>query len=213
MIIKTAAFMAVEDNRVTVGFGTQTPYGTWYDTHYVPLQTAYLAAYQTWDNPATSTPVAFDNLKDAEKAFFPAYREFYGMMRASVLVTNASLEAMGYPPRSSGGHSHHPVDRYFIDLILKPLGNLVISVAFVNRDTGSSVIPYYLTGAVIYYVISDTPVVNQNALPYSRLATRSPLELTFSPEDRGKTVYLAARWQNRRGELGPWSEIVMAVIP
>jgi hypothetical protein len=213
MIVKTAAFMAVGDNRITIGFGSQTPYGTWYDTKYAPKLAAYLAAYQIWDNPATSTPVALDNLKDTEGDFFPAYREFYGMVRASALVSDASLEEMGYPPRPAGSHTPHPVDRYFIDLILKPLGNLVISVAFVNRDTGKSIIPYFLTGAVIYYMVSDTPVVNQNDLAHSRLASRSPLELIFSPENRGKTVYLAARWQNRRGELGPWSEIVAVVIP
>jgi hypothetical protein len=213
MITKTAAFMAVENNRTAIGFGSQTPYGIWYDTQYVPKQTAYLSAYQTWDSPVTSTPVALDNLKDAEKAFFPFYREFYGMMKASALVTDASLEAMGFPPRPAGGRSPHPVDRYFIDLIVKPLANLVISVAFVNRDTGKSIIPYFLTGAVIYYIISDTPVVDQNDLAHSRLASRSPFELIFSPGDRSKTVYLAARWQNRRGELGPWSEIVAAIIP
>ncbi|MDR1103417.1 MAG: hypothetical protein LBL42_06625 [Tannerella sp.] len=213
MITKTAAFMAVENNRTAIGFASQTPYGMWYDTDYVPPQTAYLSAYQTWDNPATGTQLAFDNLKDAEKAFFPVYREFYGMVKSSVLVSDASLEAMDFPPRPAGGHTPHPVDKYFIDLIVKPLGNLVLSVAFVNRDTGKSIIPYFLTGAVIYYAVSDTPVTNQNDLTFSRLASRSPFELIFSPEDRGKTVYLAARWQNRRGELGPWSEIVEVIIP
>jgi hypothetical protein len=213
MITKTAAFMAVEDNRMLIGFGSQTPYGMWYDANYVPKQTAYFTAYQTWDNPATSTPLALDNLKDAEEAFFPVYREFYGTVKASPLVTNAYLEEMGFPPRPSGGHSPHPVDKSFIDLIVKPLGNLVLSAAFVNRDTGSSVIPYYLTGAVIYYAVGDMPVTDQNALPFSRLASRSPLELSFDPEMRGQTVSLAARWQNQRGELGPWSEIVTAIIP
>jgi hypothetical protein len=213
MITKTAAFMAVENNRTTIGFGSQTPYGMWYDSDYAPLQTAYLSAYQTWDTPVTSTSMALDNLKDAEKAFFPAYREFYGMVKSSALVSDASLEAMDFPPRPAGSHTPHPVDKYFIDLIVKPLGNLVLSLAFVNRDSGKSVIPYFLTGAVIYYLISDMPVLDQNELSHSRLASRSPFELILTPADRGKTIYLAARWQNRRGELGPWSEIVAVVIP
>ena len=62
-------------------------------------------------------------------------------------------------------------------------------------------------------MVSDTPVVDQNALFHSKLATRSPHKFAFPPEQRGKTVYLAARWQNRRGELGPWSAIVSAIIP
>jgi hypothetical protein len=138
--------MAVADNRITVGIGAQTPRGIWYDAHYVPKEIVYLAAYGTWNNPATGTPVAFDNLKDAEEAFFPVYRDFYGLAKANPLVSN-------------------------------------------------------------------TPVVNHNLLTHSRLASRSPLELSFDPEERGKTVYLAARWQNRRGELGPWSDIISAIIP
>jgi hypothetical protein len=31
--------------------------------------------------------------------------------------------------------------------------------------------------------------------------------------DRGKTVYFCLCWENNRGEKGPWSEIVFAVIP
>jgi hypothetical protein len=213
MITKTTGFMAVEDNRIAIGFGHETPYGIWFDTYYVPKQTVYSAAYATWDNPATSTPVALDDLKDAENEFFPLYHTFYGTVKASPLVTNARLEELGFPPRPSGGHSPHPVDKTFIDLFVKPLGNLVLSAAFLNRDTGSSNIPYYLSGAVIYYAVGDTPVADQNLLPYSRLASRSPFELIFEPEQRGKMVSLAARWQNRRGELGPWSEIVTVIIP
>ncbi|MDR1407724.1 MAG: hypothetical protein LBJ23_06740 [Tannerella sp.] len=73
--------------------------------------------------------------------------------------------------------------------------------------TRSSVVPCYLVGAVVYYVGGDAPVEDQNAL------TRSPLELTFEPAQCGLTVSLAARRQNRRGELGPWSEIVSVIIP
>ncbi|MDR2139069.1 MAG: hypothetical protein LBP50_05940 [Tannerella sp.] len=213
LITKTTEFTSVEDNRILIGFGPATPLGAWYGTTYSPGLTAYNTAYQIWDTPATSTRLALDNLKDAEHVFFPVYREFYGTVKASPLVTNAQLEAMGFPPRSSGGHSPHPVDGTFIDLILKPLGSMALSVGFVNRDTGSSFVPYYLTGAVIYYAVGETPVSDQNALPHSRLASHSPFELIFNPSERGLTVSLAARWQNRRGELGPWSDIVTAVIP
>ncbi|MDR2785477.1 MAG: hypothetical protein LBB83_06145 [Treponema sp.] len=213
MIVKTTAWLSVEENRLLIGFGPATPTGIWYDTVYTPKLTVYTTAYAKWDNPATSTQMALEDLKDAEAAFFPLYRELYGMMKTSPLVTNAELEGMGLPPRPAGGHSPHPVDRVFAKLFLQPLGSLVLSATFQNRDTGSSVIPYYLTGAVLFYLISDTPVTSQNELTHSKLASRSPHEFIFEPEQRGKMVYMAARWQNRRGELGPWSDIVSAPIP
>lgn len=213
LIMKTAAFTAVDANRILIGFGADTPNGVWFDTVYAPKLAVYDTTYQIWDNPVTGTLLALDNLKDAENDFFPVYRQFYGVVKALPFVTNSLLEAMGFLPHRSGNYSHHPVDRTFINLIIKPLGNLMLSAAFENRDTGSSAIPYYLTGAVIYYAVSDTPVTGQAELPLSRLATRSPVNLIFEPKQRGKTVYIAARWQNRRGELGPWSEIVSAIIP
>jgi hypothetical protein len=213
MIVQTADFMGTPGNRDRIGFESTSASGAWYDSTYTPGQTAYFTRYKLWADPATSTSLALDNLKDAEEVFFPLYREFHATVKASPLVSNADLEEMGFPPRGTGEKSPHPVDRTFIDLNVIPLGNLVLNVAFEDRDTGSSAIPYYLTGAVIYYSVSDTPVVNQNELIASRLATRSPYELIFTPDQRGKNVYLAARWQNRRGELGPWSEIVTAIVP
>jgi hypothetical protein len=32
-------------------------------------------------------------------------------------------------------------------------------------------------------------------------------------EDRGKKLYFALRWENTRGEKGPWSEIHSTIIP
>jgi hypothetical protein len=30
---------------------------------------------------------------------------------------------------------------------------------------------------------------------------------------RGKRIYFRARWENNRGEKGPWSEIGESIIP
>jgi hypothetical protein len=45
------------------------------------------------------------------------------------------------------------------------------------------------------------------------MASRTPHTLQFTEEDRGKTVYIALRWQNERGNTGPWSDIKSTVIP
>ncbi|MDR1221638.1 MAG: hypothetical protein LBL07_01990 [Tannerella sp.] len=213
LIAKTATFMSDPENRATIGFATTTPSGAWFDTAYAPKSTIYEAAYQKWADPATNSSTALDNLKDSEKEFFPIYRTFYGAVKGSPLVSNASLEEMGFPPRPSGGHSPHPVDKLFVDINASPMGNYTIRVTFVNRDTGKSNVPDYLTGVVIYYVVSSTPIENPADLAFSRLATRAPYELTLDPALQGKTLYLAGRWQNARGELGPWSSIIKIIVP
>jgi hypothetical protein len=205
--------MADPENRATIGFAATTPSGAWFDTAYAPKHLIYDVAFQKWADPATSTPMVLDDLKDAEEVFFPLYRTFYGTVKASPLVTNAYLEDMGFPPRPSGGHSPHPVDKLFVNINASPMGNYTIKVTFENRDTGKSNVPGYLTGVVIYYIVSDTPVTNPADLAYSRLATHSPYELGLDPTQQGKTAYLAGRWQNARGERGPWSSIIKIIVP
>jgi hypothetical protein len=61
-------------------------------------------------------------------------------------------------------------------------------------------------------VISDEPVESLGKLSHSTFDTKTPLFLEFDREDRGKRVYLAMRWENTRGEKGPFSPIVSAVI-
>ncbi|MDR1896627.1 MAG: hypothetical protein LBR10_07550, partial [Prevotellaceae bacterium] len=182
-------------------------------TVYTSKLLIYNTEYGLWLNPATSTPLVLDDLKDAENAFFPVYRDFYGMVKASPLVTNADLEGMGFSPRPDGSRSHHPVNKMFININVIPFGAYILKIAFENRDTGSSVIPYYLAGAIIFFRVSDTPVTDPNELTQFVLATRSPYKLVFDPSQRGKYVYIAARWQNKRGEKGHWSEIICVVVP
>jgi hypothetical protein len=62
-------------------------------------------------------------------------------------------------------------------------------------------------------MISDVPVVDVNELIHSAFDTRTPFSLEFQGHERGKTVYLALRWENTRGEKGPWSSVQSAIIP
>ncbi|MCL1911832.1 MAG: hypothetical protein FWG13_06475 [Leptospirales bacterium] len=50
-------------------------------------------------------------------------------------------------------------------------------------------------------------------LTHHAMASRTPHVIEFKESERGKTVYIALRWQNERGHLGPFSEVQSAVIP
>jgi hypothetical protein len=45
------------------------------------------------------------------------------------------------------------------------------------------------------------------------LDTRTPYTDTHPAADAGKTVYYWLRWQNAKGEVGPWSDVLSAKIP
>jgi hypothetical protein len=68
-------------------------------------------------------------------------------------------------------------------------------------------------GAEIRWAILASPPVNVNDLTRSAFDTSSPFTLEFDEADRGKTVHFCMRWENTRGEKGPWGEIVSAIIP
>ncbi|MDR1344997.1 MAG: hypothetical protein LBJ39_06550, partial [Tannerellaceae bacterium] len=73
--------------------------------------------------------------------------------------------------------------------------------------------PYGQHGVEIKWGLSDKPVTNPDDLPYSLFDTASPYTLSFNPDDYGKTVYIALRWENNRGEKGPWSAVQRVNVP
>ncbi|MDR0337097.1 MAG: hypothetical protein LBI18_08405 [Planctomycetaceae bacterium] len=68
-------------------------------------------------------------------------------------------------------------------------------------------------GVEIRWMISDVPIVNLEELKNSSICTKPPFMLEFKEHDRGKLVYFCLRWENTRGEKGPWSELETAFIP
>jgi hypothetical protein len=68
-------------------------------------------------------------------------------------------------------------------------------------------------GAEILYEIRDEPPATAEDLRHSSFATKTRMVYTFTEAERGKKVYFAARWENTRGEKGPWSDVVSAIIP
>jgi hypothetical protein len=68
-------------------------------------------------------------------------------------------------------------------------------------------------GAQIRWAVSDMPIVDVSELTRSSIDTHTPFTLEFEGHERGKTVYFCLCWENTRGERGPWSEIVSAIIP
>jgi len=68
-------------------------------------------------------------------------------------------------------------------------------------------------GAVIIWVIRDAPPSGPGDFTGHKMASRTPVTLSFDETERGKTVYVALAWQNDRGYLGEWSGFKSAVIP
>ena len=87
-----------------------------------------------------------------------------------------------------------------------------LSVRFWDAGSTRRGKPAGVHGAEIRWDFHDAPPANIEELGKSEFDTASPHTLRFDESDRGKRVYICVQWENNKGEKGPWSEIVEAVI-
>ncbi|MDR0686947.1 MAG: hypothetical protein LBF79_05780 [Dysgonamonadaceae bacterium] len=80
-------------------------------------------------------------------------------------------------------------------------------------DRGSRAKPYGMDGASIIYDVLPEPPTEYSQLTRRAIATRTPFIINFSLPERGKTAYFAIAWINEKGQIGPYSSIISAIIP
>ncbi|MDR1211523.1 MAG: hypothetical protein LBK40_04745 [Spirochaetaceae bacterium] len=129
----------------------------------------------------------------------------------SSLVSEADKIALGNKPRNQSSPIQDPPTRpeFFIKLV----DIMRLAIHFRDLGSGSKAKPYGIAGALIYWAVLDHVPSGLAELTNVVLATRTPHILAFAGLDRGKTVYIAMRWQNTKGRIGPPSEIQSAIIP
>jgi len=72
--------------------------------------------------------------------------------------------------------------------------------------------PDGVRGCQIWVYIGAVPPKSSADHHYLSTDTKTPYISHFEGEDGGKSANYMARWENTKGEVGPWSEIVSATI-
>jgi hypothetical protein len=210
---QTATCLAVGANITRLGLsGAQT----WISTEFTSKLNTLNTAFTAWQNPATRTSVLVATLKEAEDAFVPSYRKLYnGFLRDNPLVADADLLAMGLPKRSTGGRRPAPVPTTVPEYEIRLPSPAVIEVLYFSTtgEGNRRGKPEGVHGVEVRSSVLAEPPAGWNVLTDSSFDTASPIKFTFTGEQRGQRFYFALRWENTRGEKGPWSEIGSAVIP
>lgn len=62
-----------------------------------------------------------------------------------------------------------------------------------------------------HYLMS--PPVSGKELFHSMFSRRAKETIEFMPEDSGRTAYFCIRYENSKGEAGPWGPIISGIIP
>ena len=171
---------------------------------------AWKAAYTLTTNDNTRTKTAIDNKDVAKADLMATLRAVYGDIPNSALTT-ADRNTLNLP-EPSGSRTPAPVPT------TKPIAQVDTSqrlqhtVSFTNADGGVAK-PTGVHGCQIWMKVGGaTAPTDPSELNFVATDTATPYIVIFAGADAGKPVYYWLRWENTRGETGPWSDAVMATV-
>jgi hypothetical protein len=176
--------------------------------------TAFQDALTVTDGPHTTVDTRHKN--NTRKELETALREFVNeYIRYNHALTDEDHTALGVKIPDKH-RTPAPTPTGIIEFFMKMLAVARLGVVYRDSGSPSKAKPPGVQGAEIRVGITeigDPPITDPEKLPRSEFSTRTPYTLIFSAEDSGKRAYIAMRWENTRGEKGPWSPIQSAVIP
>jgi hypothetical protein len=128
------------------------------------------------------------------------------------LIEDADRERLGLPIRD---HTHtskpRPASRPILEVL--PTNHRQHTASAINQNTGKKTKPSDAYGVRYGSEIRDEPPDRAEDLRYSVFRRKTSEVYDYPESDRGKKVFYAACYENSKGESGPWSDIIEAVIP
>jgi hypothetical protein len=183
-------------------------------TDVAALRAKWESAYSVVENPATKTSVAVQAKNSARNEYEKQLR----MLLKSYITYNPKVSdedkmAMGLPLHKTT-RTPVPVPDTVPD-VTEIDRNMIRCITLYFRDSGSDhrAKPAGVQGAVVKWILSDTPPSGIDVFTHSALDTKSPITLEFTEQERGKVVYFALAWQNTKGEMGHFGEIQSSIVP
>jgi hypothetical protein len=166
------------------------------------------------ENPATRTKLTIELKNEARKELETTVRvDVKGYITYNPAVNDGDRTSMGLPIHKTT-HTPAAIATTYPDYDIDSSVIRRLKINFFDQGKKKSKAkPAGQRGAIIRWVISDVPIVNVADLIHSAFDSHTPFTLEFEGDERGKTVYFCLCWENTRGERGPWSEILSAVIP
>jgi uncharacterized protein YnzC (UPF0291/DUF896 family) len=178
------------------------------------LQSDYLAKYAIAENPATRTSAAILAKNKARNAYIKEIRLLVkSHITYNLVVTDEDRKDMGLPIHKTTRTPAQVALTYPEFHIDSGTIRRLIIHFYDQGQKKTKAKPPGQHGAEIRWAISDVPVIDVSELLHSSFDTHTPFTLEFQGHECGKTVYFCLCWENTRGQKGPWSKIISAVIP
>jgi hypothetical protein len=209
------AYFAIPANLVRFGFDENTVLGKWFKTEVLPAITAYNSAYTSWENEKTRDREKIDAISKAKDDLVPLVKNLEQLLQAfpPSIVTDLDLDLMGFPKRPSGKRVPAPVAAKVPGYAVGLPEAFRVQIFFFDKDRGSGKPDGQHGVEIASLATTATEGIVHADLIQSSFDTNSPCTFDFPDTDRGKRFYFSLRWENSRGEKGPWTPVDFAVIP
>jgi hypothetical protein len=176
-------------------------------------QTRWTTAYDKASNKQNRTAADVVNKKEAGDDFTREIRNTVQQWLArNPKVTDADRVRMGINVRSTT-HTPVPAPSSF------PVGSvdfsrrLQHSISFYDQASAhSNAKPEGVTGCEIYLKTDGEAPKSVEEMNFQGTCSASPFVLKFDGAKVGKTAWYWLRWVNRKGEPGPWSVVISAMV-
>ncbi|MDR1398964.1 MAG: hypothetical protein LBJ41_03470 [Treponema sp.] len=175
--------------------------------------TAFKTAFATAAEPATRTSVAVAVKNTAMAELTAQIRQMVEFrIRRNPVIDRPALIGLGLKPLDTHPTPIPDPDTIpQIEITMPAPRTLHIKFRAENAKRWGK--PEGIHGIECLWVIADTPPAKIKDLLHSSFATKSPLELSFDEDERGKRVYFAVRWESGTVRKGKWSDVYNAIVP
>lgn len=175
-------------------------------------QTAWVTAFNKASNKQNRSAADVRAKDDARAPFQKGIRNFVAQWLANNnKITDSDRERMDITVRS-GSRTPVPVPT------TTPVGTIDFSLRqqhslyFVDSATNGKAKPEGVHGCEVWMKTGGEAPKDDSEFMYQGIDTKSPYLVSFSVSDIGKIVYYRMRWINKRGQTGPWSSTISAVV-
>jgi hypothetical protein len=172
-----------------------------------------------WDNidakagdALTATIVVIHERRRVMKDFSKKIRSFVSEYVAhNHRLTPIQREELGLAPVGSHSSKSMLLHAPLVEIIIKNVpGQITVHCRSAETKWGMGI---GIRGFEWRWVISDTPPETYDEFIHSEFSTRAHYTKTFDYNRRGKKLHSVFRWENDKGEKGPWSDFFVTFIP
>lgn len=173
------------------------------------FQTAYVVS----TTPATRTKVTVNATNSARNALVQVIRAYGRLILANAGVADSDKTALGLNIRDP---VNTPIPAPSTAPVVSIIGASPGVLTMTYRDAMSApkvkAKPFGATQVLVYALFGTTAPPTPAATPFIQAFTKTPFPLNTSAGTPGQTAFIYARYQNQKGQFGPWSALATGII-